>query len=205
MSDTVTLRAMGSKTLKSFSVVLVVYLWLLPAWLIWQVTTQADLQRGLSDAQLGILSWYPLIAILMLFFAVVLYRRLPKTWLGMCGYLIGAVVMPGLHWWLSKVTSLTVLIAEWATFSLTLFVLGFSLELLRRMLVMARRGHWTLVIVGGLANLMLFVVPGILIAASLYLMLYQQGLFRGGLLLQIPYLVALSTAVWHDWRSFHAI
>ena len=205
MSDTVVRRAEDFSVLKSFSVALVVVLWLLPGWLVWRVISQPDLQRGLSDWQVAILMWYPLIAILMLFFAVVLYRRLPRTWFGLCVYLIGAVGMPGLHWWLSEVTSLTVLIAEWATFSFTLFVLGFSIELFRRIFLMARRGRWALVVFGGLANLLVFVTPGVLIAMSLYLMLYQQGLFQGGLLLQIPYLLALSMAVWHDWRSFRAI
>ena len=205
MSDKVARRAEDFSFLKSFSVALVVVLWLLPTWLVWRVISQPDLQRGLSDWQLAILVWYPLIAILMLFFTVVLYRRLPRTWVGLSGYLVGAVGMPGLHWWLSEVTSLTVLIAEWATFSLTLFILGFSIELFRRIFLMARRGRWTLVVFGGLANLVVFVIPGVLIAMSLYLMLYQQGLFRGGLLLQIPYLLALSMAVWHDWRSFRAI
>ncbi|NNC99378.1 MAG: hypothetical protein HKN85_04275 [Gammaproteobacteria bacterium] len=141
----------------------------------------------------------------MLLFAAVLYRRLPKTWPGMLTYLVGTVGLPCLHWWLSKVTSLTLLVAEWATFSMTLFVLGFTIELLRRILVMAKKGHWVLVILGGLANIGLFVVPGVLIAASLYTMLYHQGLFRGGQLVQIPYLLALCTALWSEWRSFRSI
>jgi hypothetical protein len=195
----------GSTVLKRLNLALVVGLWLLPAWLVWLVISRPDMQIGLADWQIAVLAWYPLIAILMLYFATVLYRRLPKTWLGLAGYLIGAILLPGLHWWLSGVGSPKLLVAEWATFSLTLFVMGFSIELFRRILVVARANHWMLVIFGGLANLTVFVVPGVLIATSLYVMLYQQGLFRGNILSQAPYLLGLSIAIWHDWRSFKTI
>lgn len=191
--------------MKIFKTSLVVILWLLPAWLVWQVASTPELQHGLNDGQVGILAWYPLIAVLMIFFATVLYRRLPVTWFGLCAYVIGAIGLPALHWWLGKSTSLTLLIAEWATYSLTLFVLGFSVELFRRIFMMAKRGHWWLVVFGGLANLAVFVAPGVLISISLYLMLYQQGLFRASLLLQVPYLLALMLAVWYEWRSFRAM
>ena len=205
MPDAAVASVAGSSGLRAFTAALVTALWLLPGWLVWLVISHPDLQRGLKDWQVGILAWYPLIAILMLYFAVVLYRRLPTTWPGMFAYIISTIGMTGLHWWLSNVNSLTLLIGEGAAFSLTLFVVGFSIELFSRILTMARRGHWVLVVFGGLANLIVFVAPGILIATTLYLMLYQQGLFRGGLLIQIPYLLALSTAVWRDWRSFRAM
>ena len=185
--------------------ILVIVLWLLPGWLVWRLASDPELQRGMLDWQIAILSWYPLIAVLMMFFAAVLYRRLPDTWTELTVYLVAVLVLPWLHWWLSGVGSLEMLVAEYATFSLTLIVFGFSAELLRRILKAAVGGEWLLVILGGLANLVVFVAPGVLIVISLYTMLFLQGLFRGGLVLQIPYVLGLVMAVYSDWRSFRHI
>ncbi len=192
-------------TLRLVSTLLVIGLWALPAWAVWQVMVNSKWQHGLNDLQLAVLAWYPLIAVLMLYFATVLYRRLPDGWIGLAVYFISTLGMAALHWWFSGIASLSLLLLEWAAFSLTLFVFGFSLELFRRILQMAIKGHYWLVVLGGLANIGLFVVPGVLITISLYTVLFQQGLFSGNVLNQIPYWIGLAIAVFHDWRSFRVI
>ena len=138
----------------------------------------------------------------MLFFATVLYQRLPKMMLGVWVYLATFIGLPALHWWLSGVESVWLLIAEWATYSLTLFVVGFSVELFRRIILLAQSANLLLVIAGGLANVMLFVVPGVLICISLYQVLINQGVFAGSVLVQLPYVLALILAAWHEWQAF---
>lgn len=198
-------QQLNSTALKFFTVLLVAALWLLPAWAVWQVIAHPEWQQGLNSWQVRVLTWYPIIAVLMLYFVVVLYRRLPNSWIGIAAYVIGTLGMAALHWWLSGAPSLALLMIEWAAFSLTLFIIGFSLELFRRIVQMAMEGYWVIAVFGGLLNIAIFVMPGVMIAISLYAVLYQREIFVGGLLVQIPYLLGLAAAIWHDWRSFRAI
>ncbi|MEM7361054.1 MAG: hypothetical protein AAF431_18325 [Pseudomonadota bacterium] len=195
----------GSSSLKSFTMLLVAALWVLPTWAVWHIAVKPEWQQGLTSWQVGVLMWYPILAILMLYFVVVLYRRLPNSWIGIIVYIIGTVGMAASHWWLSGAHSLTLLMIEWAAFSLTLFVVGFSLELFRRIGQMAMNGSWVIAVFGGLLNIMIFVMPGIMTAISLYAVLYHREVFAGGLLVQIPYVVGLAVAIWHDWRTFRTI
>ena len=94
---------------------------------------------------------------------------------------------------------------EWAAFSLTLFVVGFSLELFRRIVQMAMEGYWLVAVFGGLLNIAIFVIPGVITAISLYTVLYHRNIFTGGPVVQIPYILGLAVAIWHDWRTFRSI
>jgi len=198
-------QQLKSRILKWFRLLLVAALWILPAWAVWLVASRPEWQAGLRGWQIEVLLWYPIIAVLMLFFLIVLARRLPQDWIGMTFYVVGTLGMAAFHWYLSGTESFTLLMIEWATFSLTLFAVGFSLELFRRIAQTAIAGQWVVAVFGGLAAILVFVIPGLMISASLYLVLYHQGIFTGELLLQVPYLLGLSAAIWHDWRSFRSI
>lgn len=198
-------RRVARPPLLGVRIVVVLLLWALPAWLVWQIASRPELQQGLAEWQLGILVYYPFIGILMLLFVAVLGRRLPDTAAGLMLYLLATIGLAALHWWLSETATVWMLVADWACFSITIFVLAFSIELSSRIIAMARAGHWMTALFGGALNLALFVVPGILITVTLYRALYHQGLFDGGWLIQLPYLAALLSAVYADWRRFNAM
>ena len=194
-----------SNILKWFRLILVAALWLLPAWAVWFVANNTQWQSGLTGWQISVLAWYPIVAVLMLYFLIVLSRRLPQDWIGMTVYVVGTLGMAALHWHLSGAASVTLLLIEWAAFSLTLFALGFSLELFRRIAQTAIAGQWVVAVFGGLSAVLVFVIPGVMISISLYMVLYHQGVFAGSLLLQTPYLLGLAVAIWQDWRSFRSL
>lgn len=183
---------------------------LTPIWFAAHIYQVRERFPYVPEAQIGFMMFSVPMCALLLLFGAILMERLPKHLIELLIVLLGPVLLLALHGPVMQSASVELFFGAVATYSATLFIAAFIVELVLRAVQVVVKDtdadRWEMAgwdIAASVACLVLFVIPGLNVIVLFFRVLFGEGLFTGRFYTHLPFWLAFGFAAFAEWRALH--
>lgn len=183
-----------------------------PAWFAAHIYQVQERYAYVPQGQIGFLIFSVPMCTILLLFGGVLMDRLPKHLVELLIVLLGPILLIVLHVLVLQSGTVEMFFGALATYSATLFVVAFTVELTLRVIRVViedtESDRWEMAgwaIAAGIACLFLFVIPGLNVIVLFFRILFGEGLFRGQFYMHLPFWLAFGFAAFAEWRALRRV